>query len=213
MTVEAGQAWQRLSPRMLVVHPVHELLRQIPVLIGSLVLGSATGNPMWALFGLALIVGYGLARWFTTSYRIGRRRGTTTDGCASAQGTFGAAQQDPFGVHRRAATASAARVDGAAGEHGSGGQGRHCVRARCGSGRAGTPAEGDSAGGFAGSRRGGRERTGPRARPLAAVLAALQPAELHRAGDDPGRGRAGVSGGSRCGTAGFEACAVRAGRG
>jgi len=53
------------------VHPVHELLRQIPVLIGSLVLGSATGNPMWALFGLALIVGYGLARWFTTSYRIG----------------------------------------------------------------------------------------------------------------------------------------------
>jgi len=55
---------------MLVVHPVHELLRQIPVLIGSLVLGSATGNPMWALFGLALIVGYGLARWFTTSYRI-----------------------------------------------------------------------------------------------------------------------------------------------
>ena len=71
MTVEAGQAWQRLSPRMLLVHPVHELLRQIPVLIGSLVLGSATGNPMWALFGLALIVGYGLARWFTTSYRIG----------------------------------------------------------------------------------------------------------------------------------------------
>ena len=71
MTVEAGRAWQRLSPRMLVVHPVHELLRQIPVLIGSLVLGSATGNPMWALFGLALIVGYGLARWFTTSYRIG----------------------------------------------------------------------------------------------------------------------------------------------
>jgi len=71
VTVEAGQAWQRLSPRMLLVHPVHELLRQIPVLIGSLVLGSATGNPMWALFGLALIVGYGLARWFTTSYRIG----------------------------------------------------------------------------------------------------------------------------------------------
>jgi putative membrane protein len=56
---------------MLAVHPVHELLRQIPVLIGSLVLGSATGNPMWALFGVALIVGYGLARWFTTSYRIG----------------------------------------------------------------------------------------------------------------------------------------------
>ncbi|WP_156752366.1 PH domain-containing protein [Mycobacterium sp. ACS1612] len=55
---------------MLLVHPVHEVLRQIPLLIGSVVLGSATGNPLWTLFGLALIVGYGVARWFTTSYRI-----------------------------------------------------------------------------------------------------------------------------------------------
>ena len=70
MTVEGGQVWQRLSPRMLLVHPVHEVLRQIPLLIGSVVLGSATGNPMWTLFGLALVVGYGVARWFTTTYRI-----------------------------------------------------------------------------------------------------------------------------------------------
>jgi putative membrane protein len=55
---------------MLLVHPVHEVLRQIPLLIGSVVLGSATGNPMWTLFGLALIAGYGVARWFTTTYRI-----------------------------------------------------------------------------------------------------------------------------------------------
>ena len=66
----ADRVWQRLSPRMLLVHPVHEVLRQIPLLIGSVVLGSATGNPMWTLFGLALIVGYGVARWFTTTYRI-----------------------------------------------------------------------------------------------------------------------------------------------
>lgn len=70
MTGPVGQVWQRLSPRMLLVHPVHEVLRQIPLLIGSVVLGSATGNPMWTLFGLALIVGYGVARWFTTTYRI-----------------------------------------------------------------------------------------------------------------------------------------------
>jgi putative membrane protein len=70
VTTPAGQVWQRLSPRMLLVHPVHEVLRQIPLLIGSVVLGSATGNPLWTLFGLALIVGYGVARWFTTSYRI-----------------------------------------------------------------------------------------------------------------------------------------------
>ena len=40
-----ADGWQRLSPRMLLVHPVHEVMRQLPVLIGSLVLGSATGNP------------------------------------------------------------------------------------------------------------------------------------------------------------------------
>ncbi|MDT5015934.1 MAG: putative rane protein, partial [Mycobacterium sp.] len=66
-----GVQWQRLSPRMLLVHPVHEVLRQIPVLAGTLVLGSATGNPMWAIGGLALTVGIGVARWFTTSYFIG----------------------------------------------------------------------------------------------------------------------------------------------
>jgi putative membrane protein len=70
VTVDAGEVWQRLSPRMLLVHPVHEVLRQLPLLIGSAVLGSATGNPMWTLFGLALVVGYGVARWFTTTYRI-----------------------------------------------------------------------------------------------------------------------------------------------
>ena len=71
MTQAPTQDWARLSPRMLLVHPVHEVLRQLPVLIGSLVLGSATGNPVWALAGVGLIVGYGLARWFTTAYRIG----------------------------------------------------------------------------------------------------------------------------------------------
>ncbi|WP_036367708.1 PH domain-containing protein [Mycolicibacterium austroafricanum] len=63
--------WSRLSPRMLLVHPVHEVVRQIPVLVGSLVLGSATGNPLWAVAGVALVIAYGLARWFTTTYRIG----------------------------------------------------------------------------------------------------------------------------------------------
>jgi putative membrane protein len=56
---------------MLLVHPVHEVLRQIPVLIGTVVLGSATGNQMWAVAVLVITVGVGLARWFTTSYRIG----------------------------------------------------------------------------------------------------------------------------------------------
>lgn len=62
--------WHRLSPRMLLVHPVHEMLRQLPVLIGSVVLGSATGNPVWPLAALGVTVVFGVLRWFFTTYRI-----------------------------------------------------------------------------------------------------------------------------------------------
>jgi len=62
--------WRRLSPRMLLVHPAHELLRQLPLLIGSVVLGSATGNQTWSVAVLVLLVVFGVARWFTTTYRI-----------------------------------------------------------------------------------------------------------------------------------------------
>ncbi|HKO34799.1 MAG TPA: PH domain-containing protein, partial [Candidatus Limnocylindria bacterium] len=55
---------------MLLVHPVHEVLNQLPLLIGAIVLGSATQNPVWSLVGVGLIVVLGVARWFTTSYRI-----------------------------------------------------------------------------------------------------------------------------------------------
>lgn len=65
--------WQRLSPRMLLVHPVHEVLNQLPLLVGAIVLGSATQNPVWSLIGVGFIVVLGVARWFTTSYRIDDR--------------------------------------------------------------------------------------------------------------------------------------------
>ncbi|WP_135460294.1 PH domain-containing protein [Mycobacterium sp. DL99] len=55
---------------MLLVHPVHEVLQQIPLLIGAVVLGSATGNSGWTIAAIALTIAVGLARWFTTSYRI-----------------------------------------------------------------------------------------------------------------------------------------------
>jgi putative membrane protein len=55
---------------MLLVHPVHEVLRQVPLLIGAVVLGSATGNSMWSIAVLALMIVFGVARWFTTTYRI-----------------------------------------------------------------------------------------------------------------------------------------------
>ena len=64
------RVWHRLSPRMLLVHPVHEVLRQIPLLVGAVVLGSATGNSMWTVAALGVTIGFGVLRWFTTSYRI-----------------------------------------------------------------------------------------------------------------------------------------------
>ncbi len=67
---EKDTDWQRLSPRMLLVHPVHEVLRQLPVLVGSVVLGSSTGNSAWPLTALGVIVGFGLLRWVFTTYRI-----------------------------------------------------------------------------------------------------------------------------------------------
>lgn len=71
MSIPTDAQWSRLSARMLLVHPVHEVLRQIPVIVGMVVLGSATGNPMLALVVVVLTVALGIARWFTTSYRIG----------------------------------------------------------------------------------------------------------------------------------------------
>ncbi|MGV0836710.1 PH domain-containing protein [Mycolicibacterium thermoresistibile] len=55
---------------MLLVHPVHEVLRQIPLLAGSVIVGSATGNPLYLAAALVATIGIGVARWFTTSYRI-----------------------------------------------------------------------------------------------------------------------------------------------
>ncbi|MEV2220415.1 PH domain-containing protein [Nocardia vinacea] len=71
LTPETEQPWLRLDKRMLLVHPVNEVVRFIPVLIGSVILGTNTGNPVWGLIALAVIVGFALTRWFTTTYRVG----------------------------------------------------------------------------------------------------------------------------------------------
>jgi putative membrane protein len=73
VTTQPGRgeiAWQRLSPRMLLVHPVYELLRELPFLIGAIVVGTTTGNQSWTFAVLGYTVVVGVARWVTTSYRI-----------------------------------------------------------------------------------------------------------------------------------------------
>jgi putative membrane protein len=68
--------WQRLDPRMLLVHPVRELIRFLPVLLAFFVAGSATGgtDAPWKLLGVAVPVALGLLRYHTTSFRIAQGR-------------------------------------------------------------------------------------------------------------------------------------------
>ncbi|MCO6005588.1 PH domain-containing protein [Actinoallomurus purpureus] len=63
--------WQRLSTRMLLVHPVQELLRAWPVLLGLVFAGTAGGHgSWWSLVATVVVILGGLLRWFTTTYRI-----------------------------------------------------------------------------------------------------------------------------------------------
>ena len=63
--------WRRLSPRMLLIHPVREAGRSLPALLGLLFAGSSSGHgPWWPLAGLAVVVALSMARWYTTRYQI-----------------------------------------------------------------------------------------------------------------------------------------------
>ncbi|MCY7396388.1 MAG: PH domain-containing protein [Nocardioides sp.] len=64
------EEWQRLDPRMLLVHPVREVLRFLPVLIGVFVAGRSTGGGLWQVTAVVVPVGLGLLRYLTTTFRI-----------------------------------------------------------------------------------------------------------------------------------------------
>jgi putative membrane protein len=67
----AQATWHRLSPRMLLVHPVNELIRSFPVLIGAVLAGTSNGHGgWWGLIATGVITLYSLTRWFTTRLRI-----------------------------------------------------------------------------------------------------------------------------------------------
>ncbi|HEU4567931.1 MAG TPA: PH domain-containing protein [Marmoricola sp.] len=68
----AGDGWRRLDRRMLLVHPVNELVRFLPLVVGVFFLGSSTeGNTWWHALGVVVPIALGLLRYLTTSYRIG----------------------------------------------------------------------------------------------------------------------------------------------
>lgn len=62
--------WRRLDQRMLLVHPVVELVRFLPFLVGVFVLGSSSNGAWWQLFGVAIPVLLGVLRFLTTRFRI-----------------------------------------------------------------------------------------------------------------------------------------------
>ncbi len=62
--------WRRLDIRMLLVHPVTELVRFLPLVIGVFVLGSGGDSGPWHYLGLAVPIAIGLIRFATTRFRI-----------------------------------------------------------------------------------------------------------------------------------------------
>jgi len=69
--LEGGVPWRRLDVRMLVVHPIREVVQRLPLLAGVLIAGTSTGRTgLWGLVGAVVTVGLGLLRWFTTTYRV-----------------------------------------------------------------------------------------------------------------------------------------------
>jgi len=66
--------WQRLDPRMLLVHPIREVLRFLPVIVVVVLGSTAAGGEQWQLIGVGIPVVLGLMRYLTTSFRISSGR-------------------------------------------------------------------------------------------------------------------------------------------
>ncbi|MCW2867599.1 MAG: rane-flanked domain protein, partial [Marmoricola sp.] len=65
--------WRRLDARMLLVHPVTEVVRFLPALIGVFVVGGTgdDGTPAWwQVASVVLPVALGMLRWVTTRFRV-----------------------------------------------------------------------------------------------------------------------------------------------
>jgi putative membrane protein len=63
-------SWRRLNARMLLIHPIQELPRAAPALIGVIAAGGSGRRELWAAAAIVITVGLGMLRWFTTSYRV-----------------------------------------------------------------------------------------------------------------------------------------------
>ncbi|PRZ44225.1 putative membrane protein [Antricoccus suffuscus] len=68
---EADSEWRRLNARMLLIHPIKEIGRFFPALVGVFFLGNSGGKGhWWALGAGVLVIMMALLRWVTTRFRI-----------------------------------------------------------------------------------------------------------------------------------------------
>ncbi len=73
LTSDTG--WLRLSPRSMVVRPLTDLARLVPLLAGLLILHSSTGGGLtWGALAAVAAILTGLVHWATTRYRITSER-------------------------------------------------------------------------------------------------------------------------------------------
>ncbi|MGH3413774.1 MAG: PH domain-containing protein [Marmoricola sp.] len=66
------RVWRRLDSRMLLVHPVNELLRFLPAVVGVFVVGESSGDGgvWWHVLAVGVPIALGLLRFVTTSFRV-----------------------------------------------------------------------------------------------------------------------------------------------
>ncbi|NHN55649.1 PH domain-containing protein [Calidifontibacter sp. DB0510] len=71
MSSPAAQSdWRRLDSRMVLIHPVREVIRFLPALVGLLFAGGQVGQHWYGALGAVVPIALGVARWFTTRYRF-----------------------------------------------------------------------------------------------------------------------------------------------
>ena len=67
----ADRDWRRLAPRMLLVHPVNEVIRFLPALVAIFFVGHSSSDSIWWHAGPVVIpILIGVLRYFATRFRI-----------------------------------------------------------------------------------------------------------------------------------------------